>query len=300
MSTKTIKESYRGTETYMVGDGFRVSNYIPGIKNYAGNELSPFIMLDYNAPFNFLPSNQRRGVGEHPHRGFETVSIAFEGEIEHRDSAGGGGVIKAGDIQWMTAASGLMHDEFQTEEFAHKGGTQHFIQLWINLPAKNKMDKPAYQAITAEQIPNVLLDKKGSFVRVIAGDFNGHKGVASTYTPINMFDFRLKAETKFTFDSPANYSTLLLVTKGTIHLNNQQEISHRESVVFNQDGTEITIEALEDSMVFLVAGEPINEPIVRYGPFVMNTKSEILQAMEDVQTGRFGNIEIPDNRHTTA
>jgi len=291
MSTKTIKESYRGTETYMVGDGFRVSNYIPGVKNYAGNELSPFIMFDYNSPFNFPPSDYRRGVGEHPHRGFETVSIAFEGEIEHRDSAGGGGVIKAGDIQWMTAAGGLMHDEFQTEEFARRGGTQHFIQLWVNLPAKNKMDKPAYQAITAEQIPHVELDKKGSYVRVIAGNYDGTKGAASTYTPINMFDFRLKAETKITFKSPAGYNSILLVTQGTIHVNEQKEAAHKELIVFSNDGEDITIEAIEDSMVFFVAGEPINEPIVRYGPFVMNTKSEIMQAMEDVQTGKFGNIE---------
>lgn len=228
MSVKTIKESYKGTTPYMVGDGFRVSNYIPGIRNYAGNELSPFIMFDYNAPYNFTPTDMRRGVGEHPHRGFETVSIAFEGEIEHRDSSGGGGIIKAGDIQWMTAAGGLMHDEFQTENFTRNGGVQHFIQLWVNLPAKNKMDNPSYQAITKEQIPHIKLDENGSYVRIIAGDYENIKGIARTYTPVNMYDFRLKAGAKFTFKSPASYNTFLLVTEGSVRINEEKNAEHRD------------------------------------------------------------------------
>lgn len=290
MTTKTIKQIYTGTSPHMVGDGFRVANYIPGIHNYAGNELSPFIMLDYNAPHNFSPTQKRRGVGEHPHRGFETVSIAYEGEIEHRDSAGGGGVIYAGDIQWMTAAGGLMHDEFQTENFSKNGGTQHFIQLWVNLPAKHKMDKPHYQAITKSQISEHKVDENGSIVRVMAGNFKGIKGIAKTYTPINMFDIRLNKGVKTSFEISSTHNTMLLVTKGAVNINNVQDAHHMDFVVFNNDGETITVEALEDTMVFVISGEPINEPLARYGPFVMNTREEIMQAIEDVNTGKFGSI----------
>lgn len=274
----------------MVGNGFKVSNYIPGIRGYSGNELSPFILLDYNAPHYFEPSVYRRGVGEHPHRGFETVSIAYEGEIEHRDSSGGGGVIQAGDVQWMTAAAGLMHDEFQSENFARSGGVQHFIQLWVNLPAAYKMVAPGYQAITASEIPNVQLDDKGSIVRIIAGNYEGIRGAASSFTPINMFDFRLQPSSDIMFQSPAGYNSFLLITKGHVCINEELEASHGEMVVFEPDFEDIKLEASEESMIFFAAGQPINEPIERYGPFVMNNKSEILQAIEDIQTGQFGFI----------
>lgn len=290
MSTKSIKQIYTGTSPHMVGDGFRVANYIPGVHNYSGNELSPFIMLDYNAPHVFQPSNKRRGVGEHPHRGFETVSIAYEGEIEHRDSAGGGGIINAGEVQWMTAAGGLMHDEFQTENFSKNGGTQHFIQLWVNLPAKHKMDKPHYQAITKDQINEYKVDENGSAVRIIAGNFNGQKGPASTYTPINMFDIRLKKGAKLNFDVPANHNAMALITKGTVTVNGSQPAKHMDCVVFKSDGETISLEANEEAMVFFISGEPINEPIARYGPFVMNTREEIMQAIDDVNSGKFGSI----------
>jgi redox-sensitive bicupin YhaK (pirin superfamily) len=295
MAYKKIREHFGGTTTYMVGNGFKVSNYIPGIKGYNGNELSPFILLDYNAPHYFEPTPYRRGVGEHPHRGFETVSIAFEGEIEHRDSAGGGGIIKAGDVQWMTAASGLMHDEFQTENFAKLGGFQHFIQLWVNLPAAYKMVSPGYQALTAEEIPQVQIDDKGSFVRIIAGNYSGLKGAASTFTPINMFDFRLSNSSEVVFQSPAGHNSFLLVTKGKVRINGELEASHGDLVVFSPGLEDIKLEGLEESMVFFAAGQPINEPIERYGPFVMNNKSEILQAIEDIQTGQFGAIAPSEN-----
>lgn len=290
MSTKSIKQIYTGTSPHMVGDGFRVANYIPGINNYAGNELSPFIMLDYNAPHVFQPSGKRRGVGEHPHRGFETVSIAYEGEIEHRDSAGGGGTIYAGDVQWMTAAGGLMHDEFQTENFSKNGGTQHFIQLWVNLPAKNKMDKPHYQAITKEQISEYNIDANGSVARIIAGNFKDQKGPASTYTPINMFDIRLKKSASFSFEVPATHNTMALVTQGVVTVNGSQAAKHMDAVLFKNDGETVTFEATEDAMIFFISGEPINEPIARYGPFVMNTREEIMQAIDDVNSGKFGSI----------
>jgi redox-sensitive bicupin YhaK (pirin superfamily) len=290
MKTKSIKQIYTGTSPHMVGDGFRVANYIPGVNNYAGNELSPFIMFDYNAPHYFPPTANRRGVGEHPHRGFETVSIAYEGEIEHRDSHGGGGVINAGDIQWMTAAGGLMHDEFQTENFAKNGGTQHFIQLWVNLPAKNKMDKPHYQAITKAQINEYKVDETGSVVRVMAGNFKGVKGAASTYTPINMYDMRLNKNAKVSFDVSEMHNAMLLVTKGNVTVNESQAAKHMDFIVFKNEGETITIEANEDSMVFFISGQPINEPLARYGPFVMNTREEIIQAMDDVNAGKFGSI----------
>ena len=290
MSTKSIKQIYTGTSPHMVGDGFRVSNYIPGVNNYSGNELSPFIMLDYNAPHVFQPSNKRRGVGEHPHRGFETVSIAYEGEIEHRDSAGGGGIINAGEVQWMTAAGGLMHDEFQTENFSKNGGTQHFIQLWVNLPAKHKMDKPHYQAITKANISEYKIDENGSVVRIIAGEFKGIKGAASTYTPINMFDIRLNKGAKISFDVTSTHNSMALITKGSVKINDSELVKHMDNVIFKTDGETITIEAIEDAMVFFISGEPINEPMARYGPFVMNTKQEIMQAMEDVNSGKFGSI----------
>ncbi|HEY8405089.1 MAG TPA: pirin family protein [Flavobacteriales bacterium] len=290
MAFKTIRENYKGTPSYMVGNGFKVSNYIPGIRGYSGNELSPFILLDYNAPHYFEPSVYRRGVGEHPHRGFETVSIAYEGEIEHRDSSGGGGVIQAGDVQWMTAAAGLMHDEFQSENFARSGGVQHFIQLWVNLPAAYKMVAPGYQAITASEIPNVQLDDKGSIVRIIAGNYEGIRGAASSFTPVNMFDFRLQPSSDIMFQSPAGYNSFLLITKGHVCINEELEASHGEMVVFEPDFEDIKLEASEESMIFFAAGQPINEPIERYGPFVMNNKSEILQAIEDIQTGQFGFI----------
>ena len=289
MATKSILQIYQGTSPHMVGDGFRVANYIPGINNYTGNELSPFIMLDYNAPHYFSPSNKKRGVGEHPHRGFETVSIAYEGEIEHRDSAGGGGIIYAGDIQWMTAAGGLMHDEFQTENFTKNGGTQHFIQLWINLPSKHKMDKPHYQAISKKDIATYTIDEN-NYIRVMAGKFKDILGSAKTYTPINMFDIRLTQGQEISFDSPINHNSMLLVTKGAAQINNDTKINHMDFVVFKKDGETITIKAIEDVMLFYISGEPINEPLARYGPFVMNTREEIIQAIDDVNSGKFGSI----------
>lgn len=290
MITKTINHIYQGTTPYFVGDGFRVSNYIPGVNNYAGNELSPFILLDYNEPHKFAPSLQRRGVGEHPHRGFETVSIAYEGEVEHRDSTGAGGIIRAGEVQWMTAAGGLMHEEFQSENFTRNGGVQHFIQLWVNLPAKNKMDKPHYQALTREMIKEFKLDDNGSVARIIAGNFKGVNGAASTYTPIEMYDLRLNKNSDITFEIPFNHNAMMLVTKGEVTINNSEKSKHKDFIVFNNDGETIHLNANADSMVFFISGEPINESIARYGPFVMNTKAEIMQAMEDINSGKFGVI----------
>ncbi|POY36408.1 short-chain dehydrogenase [Solitalea longa] len=290
MATKQIKQVLSGASPHMVGDGFRVSNYIPGPANIA-QQTNPFIMLDYNMPYNFPPSDYRRGVGEHPHRGFETVSIAYEGQIEHRDSSGGGGVISADDVQWMTAASGLMHDEFQSQAFAEKGGIQHFIQIWVNLPAKDKMSPPKYQAITNENISVYKIDDKGSVNRIIAGNFKGIQGAASTFTPIEMYDLRMVAGAEVSFDIPASNNTMILVTKGSFTINDEQKAGHKDFVLFKHEGETIKLKADEDSYAMVLSGEPINEPIVSYGPFVMNTKEEIVQAIDDFNAGKFGSIQ---------
>lgn len=288
METKKINRIFNVPNPHMVGDGFRVRNYLPGPFQIS-QESSPFLMLDYNAPYDFPPSDHRKGVGTHPHRGFETVTVVYEGMLEHRDSSGGGGLIGPGDVQWMTAGSGVLHDEFQTKEISEKGGTQHMLQLWINLPAKHKMSKPKYQAITNDQIGRYKIDDKGSFARVIAGSLKGVNGPASTFTPIEMYDLRLKQGAKLSFDLPSSFNSMLLVTKGSIMVNNQKA-NFQDFVHFGNEGETIKITAEEDSFVFVISGEPINEPIVTYGPFVMNTRREIMEAIEDFNSGRFGTI----------
>jgi len=290
MSNKTIKLQFNDAQTHMVGDGFRVANYIPGPKNFS-QETSPFFLLDYNAPHNFPPTKHRKGVGEHPHRGFETVTVVFDGHLEHRDSSGGGGTIGAGDVQWMTAASGVIHDEFQTQEFSETGGMQHMMQIWVNLPAKYKMSTPKYQSITDAQIAHHNIDDKGSFVRVIAGDFKGTKGAASTFTPVDMYDIRLVKDGEVSFDLPAGHNTMLLVTKGNVVVNGTSKATFKDFILFKNDGETITVKADEDSSVFIMSGEPLNEPIAAYGPFVMNTKEEIMQAIDDFNSGKFGSIK---------
>lgn len=274
----------------MVGDGFRVYQYIPGSSHFVG-EVSPFIMLDYNAPFQFPPSEHRKGVGEHPHKGFETVTINFDGYIEHRDSSGGGGVIGPGDVQWMTAGSGIIHDEFQTDEISRSGGLQHMIQLWVNLPAKDKSVKPHYQNITDASIGKHPLDEKGSMARVIAGTFKGTKGPANTYTPIEMYDLVLKNGAETSFDLPETQNAMLLVTGGKVEINGKTEAQHKDFVLFANNGASIQVKALEDARVFVISGDPINEPIARYGPFVMNTQQELIQAFEDYNAGKFGKLD---------
>ncbi len=289
-SIKTIREYYLGTAPQMVGNGFSVSNYIPGIKNYRGNELSPFILLDYNAPYLFPPSTYRRGVGEHPHRGFETVSIVYSGEIEHRDSSGGGGIIGPGDVQWMTAGNGIMHDEFQSHAFTSTGGIQHMIQLWVNLPRDKKKIDPAYQSITHDQIPTHSIDDIGSIVRVIAGKYQSLIGAAHTHTPINLFDIQLQPLASTSFDSPINHNSFILVTEGKVKIQNTSMHAAGDFIVFNHDGETLSIEAMEKSRVLFASGLPIEEPIARYGPFVMNTQTEIIESLRLVEKGEFGKI----------
>jgi len=275
---------------HWVGDGFHVRGFFNAIPD-AQRRLSPFLLLDYGAPEEFPPTtNTRRGVGPHPHRGFETVTIAFQGSVAHHDSTGRGGIIGPGDVQWMTAASGILHREYHDESFARKGGTMQMAQIWVNLPRARKMDPPGYQTITAGQIGVATLPDGAGSVRVIAGEYRGVRGPAKTATPVTMLDARLAKGGRAEFDVPARWNAALLVMKGAISLGGETA-SENEFVVFANAGERIAVEAKSEAQVLLLAGEPIDEPIVSYGPFVMNTEGEIRQAMLDFQAGKFGELE---------
>ena len=269
-----------------VGDGFRVHNFIPGVEELSMKRMDPFILLDYGSKFYFSPSQKQRGVGIHPHRGFETVTIAYKGKVAHKDSAGNSGVIEEGDVQWMTAASGILHEEFHEKEFSQKGGDFHVAQLWINLPAKDKKSLPKYQAIKSDQMGKYQIESGQGIVEVIAGEYKGVKGPASTFTRINLFNLRSNKGTTTDFSFPKEFNTSLLVVEGSVEVNNK-EIKQDHFVLMANDGETFTIETLEDSIVLIMSGEPINEPIAASGPFVMNTKEEIYEAYDDFQNGRF-------------
>lgn len=282
---KKVISIHRGPPAHWVGDGFHVRSLF----SYDGQarSVSPFLLLDYGAPEKFAPSEQRRGVGEHPHRGFETVTIAYQGGVEHRDSAGNHGTIGPGDVQWMTAASGIVHEEWHEREFTRRGGTMEMAQLWVNLPAKHKMAAPAYQDIRSAQIPVVDVGT-GSSVRVIAGEFRGAEGPARTFTPINVWDARLKAGGRVELDLPDGHTTLLAVLRGKVSINGDESAGPAELAILERAGTRVVLEAGEDATVLVLNGEPIDEPVVGYGPFVMNTPDEIRQAFSDFHSGRLG------------
>lgn len=290
---KKVIGTYGPGSSHWVGDGFPVRNLFPS--NGLQLEVSPFLMLDYAGPQFFTPSEKRRGVGEHPHRGFETVTIAYQGSVGHRDSAGSSGVINPGDVQWMTAASGVLHEELHEAEFSKTGGTFEMIQLWVNLPAKNKMSKPGYQAITKEQIPVISL-AGGGHIRVIAGEASGEgfapaKGPATTFTPVNLWDVILKAGEKVELNVPAGHNTAVVLRQGDATVNGSAKLTGEARIAaLSQDGTTVTIEAKADSQLVLLSGEPINEPVASYGPFVMNTREEIMQAVADLKAGKFGQL----------
>jgi redox-sensitive bicupin YhaK (pirin superfamily) len=276
---------------HWVGDGFPVRTLF--FYQDLGRQMSPFLMLDYAGPAEFPPTTERRGVGSHPHRGFETVTIVYEGEVAHKDSTGQGGVIGPGDVQWMTAGSGILHEEFHSEGFAKNGGTLEMVQLWVNLPAKLKMTKPGYQAILDQQIPTIELMQGAGVARVIAGDFDGHKGPAHTFTPIHVIDLKLK-QGKVTIPAPEGWNTSLIVLKGAIEAGDGIVAQDAQMLMFSHQGQDIQVNVLENSIALLLSGEPIDEPIVGYGPFVMNTKEEIALAMQDFNSGSFGNIARSD------
>lgn len=289
MSQKNIEIIVAPKPAHYVGDGFRVHNFIPSAYHLDMQRMDPFIMLDYNSKYHFNGTSTPRGVGVHPHRGFETVTIAYQGKVQHHDSSGGGGIIGEGDVQWMTAASGVLHKEYHEKEWAKEGGIFQMVQLWVNLPAKDKMSAPKYQSITNAEMKKVDLVENG-YIEVIAGNYNGNNGPASTFTPVHMMNAKLKSGGKADFNFPENFNTAALIIEGNVKINNQNvETDH--FVLFENKGEEFNIEATEDAVVLIISGKPINEPIFPHGPFVMNTREEIIQAFEDFNTGKFGYLE---------
>lgn len=287
---KSIEQIITPPAPHMVGDGFRVHNFFPSSRTVGLQRMSPFFLMDYGSKIEFPPTNTPRGVGVHPHRGFETVTIAYHGKVAHHDSAGNSGVIGEGDVQWMTAAAGILHKEYHEKEWSKKGGLFQMVQLWVNLPAKYKMSPPKYQSLERKLFGKFSLPNEMGIVEVIAGNYNGTKGAASTFTPIEMYNVRVKVDAEFTISLPQHYNTGFLVIEGKVELNNKV-VPFDHFVLFKNDGTDIKLKAIENAVVLILSGEPIYEPIVPYGPFVMNTKEEIIQAYEDLNNGKFGFLE---------
>jgi redox-sensitive bicupin YhaK (pirin superfamily) len=287
---KQIEKIYqRPARPGMVGDGFRVYNYFPNV-GIEQKRVSPFLLLDFNAEYDFGPSDHLRGVDVHPHKGFETVTIAYKGSVAHHDSTGNSGVINPGDVQWMTAGAGILHKEYHEKEFSKKGGPFEMVQLWVNLPAKDKLTAPKYQPITAAQMGKVVLPNNGGLVNVIAGSLNETKGPATTFSPVTVLDIHLNKDGEMTASTPASQNTVLLVISGSAIVNNESVGTH-SFALFKNEGEQINIKATEDSVLLLLSGEPINEPIAQYGPFVMNTMAEIQEAFQEFQSGKFGTLE---------
>jgi redox-sensitive bicupin YhaK (pirin superfamily) len=280
---KELRSIQTVTERHWVGNGFPVRTLFSHQSH--GEQISPFLLLDYAGPAEFAPADEPRGVGQHPHRGFETVTIVYQGELEHRDSAGNHGKIGPGDVQWMTAAAGIVHEEWHEQAFTQRGGMFEVVQLWVNLPARYKLSPPRYQEILARQIPTVPLDGGGT-VRVIAGELRGATGPARTFTPLSVLDVRLSANGRAELPVPAGHTALAVVLKGTVVFNGAQAAGEANLAIFDRTGEGILLEAKDAAALLLLSGEPINEPVVSYGPFVMNTQQEIRQAISDYQSGR--------------
>lgn len=286
---KKIVSTQNTLQRHWVGDGFPVRT----VFHYQdiGRELSPFLLMDYAGPEEFKPnpSKDRRGVGEHPHRGFETVTIVYDGQVEHRDSAGGGGVIGKGDVQWMTAASGLVHEEMHGQDFTRDGGRFEMVQLWVNLPKKDKKAQPRYQGLRSSQIPDVELANGAGRVRVIAGQYGEHKGPAMTFTPINLWDLRLNKGKEAKLTLPAGHTLAFVVLSGEVRIEDKT-FGEAEVILMEREGTEALLSAVTDAKLVVLSGQPIDEPVVGYGPFVMNDMAEIRQAFVDYQTGKMGQL----------
>jgi len=285
---KNVLGVYAAPPRHWVGDGFPVKSLFT--YNSHGRHVSPFLLLDHAGPMEFGPADRPRGVGEHPHRGFETVTIVYSGEVEHRDSTGAGGRIGAGDVQWMTAGSGILHDEFHSKAFTRTGGTLEMVQLWVNLPAEHKMTAPAYQTLVDADIPAVDLPDNAGAVRVIAGEFAGNQGPAKTHTPMHVWDLRLNRGAAARLDLPEGWNTMLVVLHGTVQVNEADLAHEGQLVLLSANGEDMLVESNNDAVVLLLSGEPIDEPIVGHGPFVMNTREEISQAIRDFSSGRFGRL----------
>lgn len=285
---KKIIGIYTSPRPHWVGDGFPARTLFS--YDSLGKHISPFLLLDYAGPHDFAPTQQRRGVGEHPHRGFETVTIVYQGELEHRDSTGSGGRIGPGDVQWMTAAAGILHEEFHSEAFSRSGGTLEMVQLWVNLPARDKMAAPGYQTLLDADIPALPLKDKAGSLRLIAGEFDGHRGPARTFTPMDVWDIRLNTGKPVALTLRDGRSTALVVLRGALLANGAELVREGQLALFEREGDELLLEATSDALVLLLSGEPIDEPVVGYGPFVMNSEAEIQRAIHDLQAGEFGRM----------
>lgn len=291
MSIKQVEMVLTPRQPHFVGDGFRVHNFIPSGYGLTMERMDPFIMLDYASKFYFPPTEKAKGVGVHPHRGFETVTIAYEGSVAHHDSAGGGGVIAKGDVQWMTAASGVLHKEFHDESFHKTGGDFQMVQLWVNLPAKDKMTTPKYQAISNADIPKIKLEKEAGLIEIIAGKYNDANGAATTFSTINLMNAKLNTNGIASFNFPAHFNTCLLVIEGNVIINEVEIVPVDHFALFTNVGDNFSLKATESSIVLILSGDPLKEPIAAHGPFVMNTRQEIMQAFEDYEKGKFGSLE---------
>jgi quercetin 2,3-dioxygenase len=286
---KKLLRIHQSSGMHWVGNGFPVRSVFE--YNGLGRELTPFLLLDYAAPHEFSPGNEKRGVGGHPHKGFETVTVVYQGELEHRDSSGGGGKIGAGDVQWMTAGNGIVHEEFHSQDFTRKGGTMQMVQLWVNLRAKDKSAKAGYQTLLKAQIPVVELPQDAGSLRVIAGEYGGRKGAAKTFTPINLWDVNLRAGKSAQLPLPNGHTTTFLVLSGEVTVNGERDAVEGDLAIFARAGDSIMVKAKTDTKFLVMDGEPIAEPVVGHGPFVMNSRAEIEHAFEEYQLGRMGELE---------
>ncbi|MFS4417491.1 pirin family protein [Maribacter sp. 2307ULW6-5] len=291
MKTKTVELVASPRPPHFVGDGFRVHNFIPSGFRMDMQRMDPFLMFDYNATHTFPPSDRPRGVGVHPHKGFETVTIAYKGRIAHHDSSGGGGIIGEGDVQWMSAANGILHKEYHETEWSKKGGDFQMVQLWVNLPAKDKKSPPKYQAIKHQDIPRHVLPDHAGTIEVIAGEHQGLTGAANTFTPVHLFNAKLNEGGKAHFQFPAHFNTALLVLHGNISINGNEAVPSDHMALMANDGEHFEVAANSGAVVLILSGEPINEPIAAQGPFVMNTREELMEAFDDFNRGKFGYLE---------
>jgi len=288
---KSIESILPPPAFHMVGDGFRVHNFFPSQPKIGLKGMSPFFLMDYGSKWLVPPSDTPKGVGVHPHRGFETVTIAFHGKVAHHDSAGNSGVIGEGDVQWMTAGAGVLHKEYHEKEFSKKGGIFQMVQLWVNLPAKDKMTSAKYQAIENKNMGRFLLGDGKSKIEIISGEYKGTKGPAFTFSPVNLLNAKLIQGGKAEFSFSKSYNTGMLVIEGEVKINNSGTAPENNFILFGHNGEDIVIEALKESVILVLSGEPINEPIASHGPFVMNTEDEIKKAYEDYYIGKFGYLE---------
>lgn len=278
-------------EAHFVGNGFRMHNFIPQDRRLNHTRMDPFILLDYHSDYFYPPSEERRGVGVHPHRGFETVTIVYKGKVAHHDSTGAGGVIGPGEVQWMTAGAGILHKEYQEDNFSKQGGNLQMIQLWVNLPASDKMTEPGYQGLTKDRIPKVVLPDKTGYISVIAGEYEGVKGAASTFSPIYVYNAYLEEEGEVQLSFPEGYTTSFLVIEGEVELNEKDKVAQDHFVLMQNKETTFTLKANKKTTLLVLSGKPLEEPMVAHGPFVMNTQKQLVQAFQDYEEGKFGYLK---------